>query len=157
MKIYDVIIVGGGPGGYSAALYAARAGLDTLVIEKMAAGGQILLTDVIENYPGVDADLPAYELAMKMQSAAERYGAVSVYGEVASLELDGEIKKVVSGSIYDWATSAAKKSAEIYTINPYGTYSLDPDTVEKSRDIIATQLRNAGYRLATKLNEYFNH
>lgn len=68
----------------------------------------------------------------------------------------GQIKGIVSGSIYDWATAAATKSAEIYQINPYGTYSLDPDTVEKSRAIVETQLRNAGYRLAAKLNEYFD-
>lgn len=68
----------------------------------------------------------------------------------------GQIKGVVAGSIYDWATSAATTSAEVYQINSYGTYSLDPDTVEKSRATIETQLRNAGYRLAAKLNEYFD-
>ena len=51
--IYDMIIIGGGPAGYSAALYAARAGLDTLVIEKMSAGGQMALTDIIDNYPAL--------------------------------------------------------------------------------------------------------
>ena len=53
-KIYDMIIIGGGPAGYTAALYAARAGLDTLIIEKMSAGGQMALTGDIENYPGFD-------------------------------------------------------------------------------------------------------
>lgn len=69
----------------------------------------------------------------------------------------GSIKKITSGSIYDWANSAAQVSAKVYDINPYGQYNLDDDTVEKSRDIVETQLRNAGYRLAAKLNEYFNH
>ena len=53
-RIYDTLIIGGGPAGYSAALYAARAGLDTILIERLAAGGQAAITDVIENYPGFD-------------------------------------------------------------------------------------------------------
>ena len=50
--IYDMIIIGGGPAGYTAALYAARAGFDTLVLEKMSVGGQMALTGDIDNYPG---------------------------------------------------------------------------------------------------------
>lgn len=68
-----------------------------------------------------------------------------------------EIKKITAGSIVDWANDAAKVSAKIYDINPMFAYDLDPDTIEKSRPIIDTQLRNAGYRLAEKLNQYFNH
>lgn len=68
-----------------------------------------------------------------------------------------EIKKITAGSIVDWANDAAKVSAKIYDINPMFDYDLDPDTIEKSRPIIDTQLRNAGYRLAEKLNQYFNH
>ncbi len=67
-----------------------------------------------------------------------------------------EIKKVTSGELLDWANDAASQSVKIYQINPMYTYELDDDTVEKSREIIDTQLRNAGYRLAAKLNEYFN-
>lgn len=93
-QIFDMIIIGGGPSGYTAALYAARAGLDTLVIEKLAAGGQMALTDIIDNYPGFDDGADGFTLGMKMQSGAERFGAKTVYGEVLSVDFSGEVKKV---------------------------------------------------------------
>ena len=96
--IYDMIIIGGGPAGYSAALYAARAGLDTLVIEKMSAGGQMALTDIIDNYPGFDEGVDGFTLGMKMQQGAERFGAVSEYGEVLSLSLTGDVKTITTDS-----------------------------------------------------------
>ena len=68
-----------------------------------------------------------------------------------------EIKAITAGELLDWAHDAATESVKIYDINPMFEYELDDDTVEKSREIIATQLRNAGYRLAAKLNEYFNY
>lgn len=93
-RIYDMIIIGGGPAGYSAALYAARAGLDTLVIEKMTAGGQMTLTDIIDNYPGFDEGIDGFTLGMKMQAGAQRFGAVTEYGEVISTRLEGDVKIV---------------------------------------------------------------
>lgn len=93
-KIYDMIIIGGGPAGYSAALYAARAGFDTLVIEKMSAGGQMALTGDIENYPGFDEGIDGLTLGMKMQSGAHRFGAKTKYAEVTALEHDGKVKKI---------------------------------------------------------------
>ena len=95
---YDMVIIGGGPGGYTAALYAARAGLDTLLIEKMSAGGQMTLTGDIDNYPGFEEGVDGFTLGMKMQAGAERFGAKTEYAEVTSLELDGKIKKVVTVS-----------------------------------------------------------
>ena len=73
--LYDVIIIGGGPGGYTAALYAARAGLDTLVLEKLSAGGQMALTTQIDNYPGFEAGIDGFTLGENMQQRAERFGA----------------------------------------------------------------------------------
>ena len=67
MKIYDMAVIGGGPGGYSAALYAARAGLSTLVVEKLSAGGQMALTHEIDNYPGFEEGIDGWELGEKMQ------------------------------------------------------------------------------------------
>ena len=92
--IYDVLIIGGGPAGYTAALYAARAGLKTLLLEKLSAGGQMALTDIIDNYPGFDEGIEGFALGMKMQSGAQRFGAQTEYDEVISVDFGGEIKKV---------------------------------------------------------------
>lgn len=94
--LYDMIIIGGGPAGYSAALYAARAGLDTLVIEKTSPGGQMAITDIIDNYPGFDEGIDGFSLGAKMQKGAERFGAVTEYAEVKSVDLEGKIKRITT-------------------------------------------------------------
>ena len=94
--IYDMIIIGGGPGGYTAALYAARAGLDVVLLEKLSAGGQMALTSQIDNYPGFPEGVDGFTLGMQMQEQAERFGAKTEYAEVESLVLEGEIKEVHS-------------------------------------------------------------
>jgi len=93
-QIYDMIIIGGGPAGYTAALYGARAGLEVLVFEKMAAGGQMALTDVIDNYPGFDEGIDGITLGMKMRAGAERFGAKTKSKAVVSVDFSGEYKKV---------------------------------------------------------------
>ena len=92
--VYDMIIVGGGPGGYTAALYAARAGLDTVVLEKLSAGGQMALTHQIDNYPGFEDGIDGFYLAEKMQKQAERFGAKSEYAEVIRMDLKASPKVI---------------------------------------------------------------
>lgn len=90
--IYDILIVGGGPAGYTSALYAARAGLDAVVLEKLAPGGQMALSHQIDNYPGFVEGIDGFSLAQQMQQGAERFGAQTMMTEVHSLDLTGDIK-----------------------------------------------------------------
>ena len=113
--IYDIIIIGGGPGGYTAALYGARAGLDTLLLEKLAPGGQMAMTFQIDNYPGFEEGVNGFILGDKMKKGAERFGAQTKLAEVLSVKLEGEVKEVVTkgetfyGRSVILATGAATK------------------------------------------------
>ena len=91
---FDVIIIGGGPGGYCAALYAARANLSTMVIEKFAPGGQMATTEIVENYPGFVEGINGFELGMQMKKGAERFGVKTKLAEVKSVELDKNPKLI---------------------------------------------------------------
>ena len=92
--VYDMVIIGGGPGGYSAALYAARAGLDEVVLERLSAGGQMALTHQVDNYPGFAEGIDGFTLGMQMQEGAERFGAKTEYAEVKALDLLAEPKRI---------------------------------------------------------------
>jgi thioredoxin reductase (NADPH) len=96
-KAYDTIIIGGGPAGYTAALYAARAGLSALVMEMLSPGGQMATTTQIDNYPGVGAGADGFSLGEKMQAQAEQLGAESLFAEVTAVDLNAN-PKVVSTS-----------------------------------------------------------
>ncbi len=95
-KIYDTIIIGGGPAGYTSALYTSRAGLNTLLIEKFSAGGQMTQTEQIDNYPGYDETIDGFTLGFKMKQGSERFGTESLQSEVLSVDLISNPKKVVT-------------------------------------------------------------
>lgn len=86
-EAYDVIIIGGGPAGYSAALYCGRAGLRTLLLEKLSPGGQMATTTTIDNYPGFDEGVDGFQLGMTMKKQAERFRAQTRQVEVTALSL----------------------------------------------------------------------
>ena len=92
--VYDMLIVGGGPAGYTAALYGARAGLSVLLLEMLAPGGQMGTTDWIDNYPGFSQGINGFELAMQMKEGAERFGAKTLLAQATGLELSEKIKTV---------------------------------------------------------------
>ncbi|MDO4942593.1 MAG: thioredoxin-disulfide reductase [Lachnospiraceae bacterium] len=83
-----MVVIGGGPGGYTAAMYASRSGLDTVLLEKLSAGGQMALTHQIDNYPGYEDGIDGLSLAEKMQQGAERFGARTEIAEVLSVDLN---------------------------------------------------------------------
>ncbi len=96
--VYDTVIIGAGPAGCSAALYASRAGLDTAVIEKYAPGGQMALTGDIDNYPGFEEGVDGFTLGMKMHKSAERFGITTIYGEITDVDFSDKIKKLTTSS-----------------------------------------------------------
>ena len=112
-KIYDMIIIGGGPAGYTAALYGARAGLSTLVMEKMVVGGQMALTDKIDNYPGFEDGIEGLSLGEKMKNEAERSGARTVFATVLSADLKSDPKVIkTSDDIFYGRTAVIATGAE---------------------------------------------
>ncbi|MFO7611382.1 MAG: thioredoxin-disulfide reductase, partial [Clostridia bacterium] len=83
-----------GPAGYSAALYSARANLKTLLLERLFSGGQMATTEFMENYPGFEEPINGFDLAIKMENQARRFGAEIMIDEVIDAELEGSIKTV---------------------------------------------------------------
>ena len=94
-KKYGAVVIGGGPAGYTAAMYCARAGIETLVLEMLSPGGQMATTSNVENYPGFEDGIDGFELGEKMQRNAEKFGAQTEYAEVISLDIDS-VPKVIS-------------------------------------------------------------
>lgn len=116
--VYDMIIIGGGPAGYTAALYAARAGLDVILLEKMAPGGQMTQTGQIDNYPGFEEGIDGFTLGMKMQQGAEKYGAVTVSAEVTKVVLKFHVKEVhTTREIYQAKTVVIATGADPRTLD----------------------------------------
>lgn len=93
--MYDILIIGGGPAGLTAGLYAARAGLSVALVEQAFAGGQASTTDMLENYPGFPGGIGGPELMMRFEEQAQSFGMESKYGTVTEVELDGEVKRAV--------------------------------------------------------------
>jgi thioredoxin reductase (NADPH) len=98
--LYDVVIVGGGPGGLTAGIYAMRAALRTILVEKAVAGGQVALSDGVENYPGFES-ITGYELSQKFLQHAQSYGMEFVQEEVVAVEpgLDFHSVKLANGNV----------------------------------------------------------
>src|SRR3989344_1975333 len=99
MTSYDVVIIGGGGAGLTAALYTSRANLKTLLLEKLTPGGQIALTDMVENYPGFPEGVTGTEISMRMEEQAKKYGTEVQYEEISSI--------VKSGSEFQIRTASA--------------------------------------------------
>ena len=103
--LYDVVIVGGGPGGLTAGIYAMRAALKTILIEKGAVGGQVAISDGVENYPGFE-HITGYELSQKFLQHAQSYGMEIVQEEVVAVEpgLDFHTVRLANGDILETHT-----------------------------------------------------
>jgi thioredoxin reductase (NADPH) len=93
-RVRDVIIVGSGPAGYTAAIYSARAGLDTVVVEGKMPGGALMTAGQVDNYPGVAPSVCGPALAAAMRDQAQRFGAELQAGDVDRFDLHGEVKTV---------------------------------------------------------------
>ena len=116
-KIYDMMVIGGGPGGYTAALYAARAGLSVAVVERMSAGGQMALTHQVDNYPGFAQGIEGFLLGLNMQEQAQRFGAETIYADVTELELLQNPKVIkTSAGVFQSRTVALSTGANPRTL-----------------------------------------
>jgi thioredoxin reductase (NADPH) len=101
----DIIIIGGGIAGLTAGMYAKRAGMDTILFEKMFPGGQAATTYSIENYPGFVEPISGPDFSMKLEEHARKFGLEILYDDVNEIIIDGDVKKVVTdGQVYETRT-----------------------------------------------------
>ena len=105
MTDVELVVIGGGPAGLTAGIYAGRAKLDTVVIEKMMPGGQIASSDMLENYPGFPEGIAGWEIGMQMQKQCDKWGARFISSEVKSLSYEGEYK-IIETDKESWRTRA---------------------------------------------------
>ena len=112
--IHDVVIVGSGPAGYTAAIYAARAQLNPVILAgSVTAGGALMNTTEVENYPGFIEGIMGPELMNQMQEQAERFGADIRYEDVTALELEGDVKRITtSDDVYEARTVIISTGSE---------------------------------------------
>jgi thioredoxin reductase (NADPH) len=116
---YDLVIIGGGPAGLTAGLYAARARIDTILIEKTSLGGQTVITDWIENYPGFPEGISGTDLTLKMQAQAEQFNLKIEYDGVQALDVSQPIKtlqlsdKTITAHAIILATGATPKKLDV--------------------------------------------
>ncbi len=94
--MYDVVIIGGGPAGMSCGLYAGRAGMRTMIIEKLFSGGQMSTTSEVENYPGLENVISGAELAYQFERQARKFGVEFFNADVTGVQLEGDCKKIVT-------------------------------------------------------------
>jgi thioredoxin reductase (NADPH) len=120
MKVWDTVIVGAGPAGLAAGIYAGRSRLSTLILDQMMPGGQLLITEQIENYPGFSEGITGFELSEKMRVQAEKFGAVLENGQpVTSVDLDGDIFVIetdsgeIKGRTVIWAAGSVPRKLNV--------------------------------------------
>ena len=94
--VLDVAVIGAGPAGLTAGLYAARAGLSVAIYERISPGGQLAQTERVENYPGFAEGADGFELAWAMKEQAEHFGAIIVSEEVTAVDFSGEVKTLTT-------------------------------------------------------------
>lgn len=123
--MYDILMIGGGPAGLTAGIYACRGGLKAAVIEKMFAGGQVTTTYELDNIPGFSETISGVDYAMKLQDHAAKFNVETIYGDVTKLELEGDIKKVYLGEeVYEAKTVVLAMGAVPSSLNIPGETEL---------------------------------
>jgi len=128
--MHDVIIIGSGPAGLTAAVYTARAGLDTLVVEGMSAGGQLMITSDVENFPGFPDGIQGPELMQRMRTQAEKFGAAFKSGDVTAVSFSDENRSVSVGE-----ETIEAKSVIIATGSSSRWLGLESETALRGRGV----------------------